>query len=323
MDRYAEKLSSSTGKRFANRVAIVQQSRHGLRVVAGSVSEPMVLPALAFEDLADKRAYVRGMHRTPPEYSMHCINEYYQNYVQDTIWRGILLHMAWADTEGVELSFGEWLAAELRGHGWTQALFAEHVSVSPSTVSSWVNDVQPPSRLNCVEIASVLQWPLAEVMKRAGHDPSKAPQLQRQAPNRVVKRALHVVFVPVAVATLNSGKSSPMAQNSPIPLLEDYVRGNEDPGLVLADDSGLRHRGIEEGDIVILDRAAIPGDGDVVFVRVLNERGAEEYLLREWWDDGDYVLLRTALPGMPPLRLDPSDVIVVGTARRRLRIDEV
>lgn len=67
-----------------------------------------------------------------------------------------------------ELSFGEWLEDQYLSRGLTQREFADMAGVGQSTVSAWVNNVQPPTRRNCNAIAGALGLPAADVWIRAG-----------------------------------------------------------------------------------------------------------------------------------------------------------
>lgn len=71
------------------------------------------------------------------------------------------------------LTFGEWLDDRLKERHWSQAAFAEHISVARQTVSSWVNNVQPPRRRVIRAIADALEVDVNEVLIRAGYPPTK------------------------------------------------------------------------------------------------------------------------------------------------------
>lgn len=71
------------------------------------------------------------------------------------------------------LTFGEWLEDRLKERRWSQTAFADQIGVARSTVSSWVNNVQPPRRRIARDIAKALGVEVDEVLIRAGYPPTE------------------------------------------------------------------------------------------------------------------------------------------------------
>lgn len=74
-----------------------------------------------------------------------------------------------------DLSFGEWLEDQYRERGWSQGGFAARLGLAQSTVSSWVNGVQSPSRKNQKVIARELGIDVDEVFRRTGNASVEPP----------------------------------------------------------------------------------------------------------------------------------------------------
>lgn len=68
-------------------------------------------------------------------------------------------------------TFGEWLRREIERREWTQIQFADIAGVSQTTVSSWINDVQPPTKRNCRRIADAFGIDRNTVYELAGRGP--------------------------------------------------------------------------------------------------------------------------------------------------------
>ena len=69
-------------------------------------------------------------------------------------------------------TFGEWLRFEIDRRELTQQQFARLIDVSQTTVSSWINDVQPPTKRNCRRIADALGVERDVVYQYAGREPA-------------------------------------------------------------------------------------------------------------------------------------------------------
>lgn len=72
-----------------------------------------------------------------------------------------------------QLTFGEWLEDRLKEKRWSQSAFADQIGVARSTVSGWVNNVQPPRRRMARDIAKALGVEIDEVLVRAGYPPTE------------------------------------------------------------------------------------------------------------------------------------------------------
>ena len=65
--------------------------------------------------------------------------------------------------------FGLWLDEVMHRRGMTQSALAKEAKVSQGMVSRWVQGVSAPSPQSVRAIAAVLQVPVGEAMRQAGH----------------------------------------------------------------------------------------------------------------------------------------------------------
>ncbi len=75
-----------------------------------------------------------------------------------------------------------------------------------------------------------------------------------------------------------------------------------------AEGTGLERTGVFPGDLLVVDRALRPRDGDVVVAVVEGQ-----FVVRKIYHEG--ARIRLELDGGPPLRMDPEDVEIWGVVR--------
>lgn len=64
--------------------------------------------------------------------------------------------------------FADWLSAEIRRRGWTEAEFARQGKITPQAVNQVVNGINQPGTKLCRAVARAFDMPLEEVMRKAG-----------------------------------------------------------------------------------------------------------------------------------------------------------
>lgn len=99
------------------------------------------------------------------------------------------------------------------------------------------------------------------------------------------------------------------------PVSRQQVHGVSDPVLFVVSGDCMEPR-IFDGDLVVLDRAGEPSEGDVVAVRM-----GDDITLKEYWSEDDEVVLRAVKADYPPIRIKRSDqgASLVGVARAWFR----
>lgn len=68
------------------------------------------------------------------------------------------------------MTFGEWLAAELKERNWSRNELGRRAKVDSGLVSRWVKGERTPSRRSCEDIAAALGLPVQIVLEAAGRD---------------------------------------------------------------------------------------------------------------------------------------------------------
>lgn len=92
--------------------------------------------------------------------------------------------------------FGRWLAAAIRERGINQAVFAERVGASETTVSRWINRRVPDGAF-IGPIAQVLMLDYDYVAGLAGYRPQGAPALDPETPEgRIVPLVRRIAWTP-------------------------------------------------------------------------------------------------------------------------------
>lgn len=76
-----------------------------------------------------------------------------------------------------EMSFGEWVQAELNSRGWDQAELARRSHISDAHISRLVSGGRRPGQESAKAIARALRLPPEDVMRQAGILPPKNANL--------------------------------------------------------------------------------------------------------------------------------------------------
>lgn len=69
------------------------------------------------------------------------------------------------------VSFGTWLAQQLKRNEWTQADLARKSHLSQGRISDWLNNKRRPSPASCDKLADALNVAVDDVLTMAGHRP--------------------------------------------------------------------------------------------------------------------------------------------------------
>ncbi len=86
-------------------------------------------------------------------------------------------------------------------------------------------------------------------------------------------------------------------------------------------DEALTGLGLRPGDAVSVDSGEAPRDGDLVLVELEAEDGASERTVRRHFAAGADLILRSANPAYPELRVPAERAFVVGVVRTRVRFE--
>lgn len=246
--------------------------------------------------------------------------------------------------ENKAAEFVKWLQLELMERDWTQRELAYRAGLSETTISGWINDVQPPSRRSARAIAEALGIDEAVVFEKAGiparpyamrsgaefrtgnvYVERSTPPERRQARYRRTERPIRGIesLTPVPVIGRVPADSLRWTQGEePADLLPELdLQGIQDPALVIATGDCLIERGIQSGTRVLIDRSATPSKpGEIVVMRV-----HDEVTMKEWYPVNGGIILRASSEGYPPIfitenEMNQEDVEMIGVARLYYRV---
>lgn len=234
--------------------------------------------------------------------------------------------------------FGRWLDAQLKERRIGRADFAVRTNYESKTIESYIYGQRGPSRQGAKIIADVLGLPPNEVLRRAGHDPlpgGDVPSVPSRADestarDRTVLRytqdtsLTQFQIVPViGSAALADGRITSQVDEV-VNVQSQDIEGITRPAMVLMPDASLEGRNIEAGDRLLIEQregtSPCPADGDIVVLFM-----ADVKYVREWWSNGDGVILRAVAAGFEPVRITGQQLaeghaIVVGIVRKVERI---
>lgn len=203
------------------------------------------------------------------------------------------------------VTFGEWLREQLGRKNLSQADLARAVGVVTSTTSHWVNNKRVPDPPACHAIAAALDIDSDIVLAMAGHRPLTIPLSRYRLDERLrrAERALRIVEEEIdaeaGVAIRLYGRVPAdsvrwihAAEGEEIVRVPESWIGTRSPDqflVVQASGDCLAAHGILDGHYVLLERASgrQPENAEIVLIRL-----HDEYTLKEWHRDGDWIELR-------------------------------
>lgn len=206
--------------------------------------------------------------------------------------------------------FGDWLNDQLRLGRIGRREFAESIGVSHSTVNAWVGRHRWISEEHADKVADYFGAPRNVVREMANRPPARGP-----APGMVGLRAspgvsgvASVAFVPIIGLTPQQHGRHAAELGDVMPFAAEFVARFRKPGIIIVTDSHLAHRGIRQGEGLLIEqdvRLAEIQPGALVVLREPDESLA----VYTWYVDsaGGVTLVPASETGDAPFRFEPGE----------------